>query len=616
MPLLTIAIAAIGWRSTASTAPPARPPNTLPGWPVYDRYCGPCHGAAGDGSGPAAPYTTPRPRAFDRGDLAWRSTPLGQPPTDDDLRVTIRHGAPGTSMPGFGAILDDATIDQLIAVVKAFAPHGYRARAAPVVLGEPPALAASRGAVLWTRFGCAACHDRGATEPRAPDLRQTPLHRPRSDDQPTTKRRAAALTIATGLAGTTMPGYSGTLTTAEIWALADHVLALGASAERADATTLDLGAIAADRRAPIDVGTWPGRGGDGGAVFGRALQPQGPPPTALPRDQASLDARRCGECHTKQLERWSGSIHNMASSPGFRAQIAGMTAAETASCQRCHAPLAEQRTDAALRDQGVQCAGCHVRSWVRHGPERSAGSLPPLAGYPRSTLSIYERGDFCLPCHQLPPRSAVAGKPLLNTYKEWLEGPYMRRGVQCQHCHMPERDHRIRGIHDPAMVRRAFSLAARAHRSGSQITAAAELANVGAGHYLPTTPTPAIWLSIELIDRNGTTIPGASAMLRIGRDIAYDATRGWQERSDTRIPPGERRVVARAWSGGRTLEASAARITVEVHPDAYYEHLYTVRLAGTLPAAQRALYEAALARASASHYVADRRLVPIAPPGS
>src|SRR5262245_56760929 len=74
-------------------------PSALAGWALYDRYCLACHGAAGDGKGPAAPYTAGRPRDLAKGELAWRTTRLGDPATDDDLRTTLRFGAPGTSMP-------------------------------------------------------------------------------------------------------------------------------------------------------------------------------------------------------------------------------------------------------------------------------------------------------------------------------------------------------------------------------------------------------------------------------------------------------------------------------------------------------------------------------------
>ena len=46
--------------------------------------------------------------------------------------------------------------------------------------------------------------------------------------------------------------------------------------------------------------------------------------------------------------------------------------------------------------------------------------------------------------------------------------------------------------------------------------------------------------------------------------------------------------------------------TVEVHPAAYYEGLYSERLAAKLPAATRAAYETALSRARSSHYVAEQ----------
>jgi hypothetical protein len=237
--------------------------------------------------------------------------------------------------------------------------------------------------------------------------------------------------------------------------------------------------------------------------------------------------------------------------------------------------------------------------------------LLPLPGYPLVTLGIYERADFCLPCHQLTPRDAVAGRPLLDTYREWLEGPYQPRGVQCQHCHMPNREHTVLGIHDPATFRQGVALEATAHRHGPAVTVVARLTNIGAGHFLPTTPTPAAWLSITLIDARGQPIAGATDRHRIGRDVWFDGS--WHERADTRIPPGETITFARAWTAGRTAEATAARIAIEVHPDDYYERFYADALAGPLAPAQRALYQQALTRALGNRYLAEQRDVAIAP---
>ncbi len=593
-------------------------PRGLAGWPLYERLCLPCHGALGDGHGPAAPYTWGRPRAFAGGEYEWRSTAVGQPPTDDDLRMTLRFGARGTSMPGFGDVLGAGEIDQLIDVVKAFAPTAFVTPGTPLSLGPIRPPNAARGAYLWTQLGCNTCHgDQGKGDgPAAKSLREPPydltadpLRRPRATDDVDARRRAAATSIATGMAGSPMPGYAGQIQVVDLWALADHVTFLGTRAARRDRSALDDDEIAADRVAKIATGTWPGRDPEDTRVFGAPIAPQGTPPASLAPAEASLSSQQCGRCHAKQVREWTGSVHARAGSPGLYAQLdAGL--ADT--CRRCHTPLAEQVTDRELGAQGVTCASCHVRDWGRRGPPKLAPSLATIPGYPLTEMAIYERADFCLPCHQLPPRTAVAGKPLLDTYKEWLEGPYMRRGIQCQSCHMPNREHQWLGVHDRDTFRQGIRLGATAHRRDHAVTVVAELENIGAGHYLPTTPTPAAWLRIELVDAHGVAIAGARDEVRIGRDVWFDGT--WHERSDTRIPPGEKVTIARAWSAGRTAEATAARVTVEVHPDDYYEGFYAAKLHGSLAPALRDQYQQALAHARSTHYIAEQRDVALSSP--
>ncbi|HUJ58975.1 MAG TPA: c-type cytochrome [Kofleriaceae bacterium] len=600
----------------------AADPRELPGWPLYDRLCLACHGARGDGRGPAALLLSSRPRALADGNFAWRSTALGRPPTDEDLRITLRYGAPGTAMPGFGDVLGPAELDELDDVIKAFAPAAFARPGAPVAIGPPRPPDPARGAYLWAQLACDHCHGvrghgdgasaKGLAVPPY-DLVAEPLHRPRASDDVAARRRAAVESIATGMAGTAMPGYAGEIADADLWALADRAIELELGERPAPARrALAPAAVLADLAAPAETAAWPGASDDPDAiVFGAAVPAQGDPPASLAPAEASLDARQCGRCHAPQLRDWQGSLHAGAISPGVRAQIDhGMARGEVARCLRCHAPLAEQRGDRELRAQGASCAGCHVRGWIRRGPARPSPTLLSAPGYPREPLAIYERSDFCMPCHQLMPRDAVAGAPLLDTYREWLAGPYARRGIQCQHCHMSNREHRWLGVHDRDTFGQAIALAATAHRRGGVVSVLAELRNIGAGHDLPTTATPAVWLRIELVDAHGVAIAGARGELRIGRDVFHDAS-GWHERGDTRIPPGEVARLARGWTGGRTAEAAFARITVEVQPDAYYERFYADRLAAPPPADARAEYEQALARARASHYVAARRDVAI-----
>jgi mono/diheme cytochrome c family protein len=594
----------------------------MAGWDLYNQYCLACHGAAGDGRGPAAPFNWAAPRSFVTGEYKWRSTPAGQPALDDDLRATIRYGVPGTSMPPYDAVLSATDVDRLVAILRAFAPAAPAPAAAPattpIVLGTAPAFDPSRGQQLWGSSGCAACHgDQGKGDGPAMrvhpyDLTTMPLRRPRGADDREARRRAAALSIATGMTGTAMPGYAGPTKEADIWALADFAVAQGAQAARTS-RAYDPQQVDDDKAAKLEIGAWPNAGSadPDAVVWAQPIPPQGVPPASLAPAEASLHARQCARCHAKQFREWNASLHSTAASPGLRAQIDVMSTEASSSCRRCHTPLAEQQPaspgfDADLRDEGVQCAGCHLRDWIRRGPERIAASLVPLPAYPLVTLAIYERGDFCMPCHQLPPRTAVNGRPLLDTYKEWMEGPYMRRGVECQHCHMPNREHTFLGIHDREIFRQGIRLSTEVMRSGDSVSVIAALTNVGAGHMLPTTPTPAAWIAIELLDDKGQPIDHASAELRIGRDIYWDGT--WHERADTRIPPGETRTLAQTW---KSPAARAAHVTVEVHPDDYYEHFYEARLAEQPGAAQRALYEKALERARGSYYVAEDRVVPI-----
>ncbi|HPH66592.1 MAG TPA: c-type cytochrome [Kofleriaceae bacterium] len=594
----------------------------------YDRFCLPCHGVAGDGLGPGAAWLWPRPRNFTLGAYKWRSSTAALP-SDDDLRHTIQHGALGTSMHGFAAALSATEIESLVAQIKAFAPTvGWnKSPSKPLVLGQPPTSVAPNGAQLWNDKGCASCHGndgRGSESGRALqvyDLTTTPLRRPRAVDSHAERLRAVALTIMTGNNGTAMPAFASALTPAEMWALADFVVSLNRHAVMANPTHVPaLAQTATDTAAKMaqTAGWWPGAANDpDGIPFGGAITLQGPALASLPPAEASLAPDQCARCHAAQFRQWSSSIHAQAGAPGLLAQIEPVAHASqdfVDSCARCHTPLAEQQRnvagaanrtfDSELQKQGVACASCHVRQGRRFGPLGVAAALLPLPNYPLTTLPIYERSDFCLPCHQLPAALAVANRPLLNTYKEWLEGPYMKRGVQCQHCHMPNREHTFLGVHDAATFRQAIQLAGHAQRrNDGSVDVRVTVRNVGAGHYLPTTPTPAAWIELALLDGAGQAIAGAHKRVRIGRHIEFTAA-GWRDIEDTRIPPGGARVVTTGWQGGLTASAATLRVTIEVHPDDYYEGLYQRELAKQLPAEQAALYRAALTRAQGSYYVA------------
>jgi Cytochrome c554 and c-prime len=326
------------------------------------------------------------------------------------------------------------------------------------------------------------------------------------------------------------------------------------------------------------------------------LAPQGPPPARYTPVEASLAPEACGTCHPAQLADWRTSTHASAMGPGVTGQLVELLAREprtALACQQCHAPLAEQAPviagtlapnpafDAALRTRGIPCAACHVRGHARFGPPRRDGSLVSAA--PRETLPhggvtrtpAYLASEFCRGCHQFGSDGyALNGKPLENTYAEWKASRFAAAGVHCQNCHMPERRHLWRGIHDADMVRSGLTITlVEDERAAGALGARLVVENSGVGHRFPTYVTPLVILRAELIDATGRTVPGSRVERRIGREVTLDLER---EISDTRLAPGARAELTYA----RALEVGAvgARFSVLVYPDAFYTAFFEALL--------------------------------------
>ena len=488
-----------GRRPAPRPVPPATPvvakvpePTSLPGWPLYDRFCLACHGVRGDGSGPAAPWLDPLPRDFTAGWFKWGGTGDATAPARSAVADVIRWGVPGTAMHGFGASLGGGDIDRLVDVVRAFARKSpedmdllaHAAYGVHVFDDAGKRAQIARGRELFAKLGCPACHgdagrgdgpssamlkDASGTVRPPYDLTAAPVRRPRGPD--VSVEEAALASVVWGVGGTAMPGFDGAAPLPDLMAVAAYVVSIGPrEAEMiGDLTAANIQRDKAVMRAAAGY-RWGAADDADGALFGGEIHPQGEPPPALGPVQAALSSRQCGRCHAKQLREWQGTIHASAASPGLMGQVLRFDKpAEVKSCLRCHSPLAEQQLgspllDESLQAEGLTCAACHVRGGVRHGPPSRAPSLLPLPGYPMRELAVYERADFCIGCHQLPGRLAVAGRPLLDTYREWLLGPYMKRGIQCQHCHMPNREHTWKGVHDPETFRQGFAISASATR--------------------------------------------------------------------------------------------------------------------------------------------------------
>jgi len=363
--------------------------------------------------------------------------------------------------------------------------------------------------------------------------------------------------------------------------------------------------------------------------WGGPIPPQGEPPELFSPIERSLRPADCGACHPVQFADWQTSLHGKSMGPGVAGQLVEMLQSDPAaarSCLHCHAPLAEQAArvpgagggranpvfDADLRSQGIVCAGCHVRAHQRFGPPRRAG-VPPIAG-PREALphngftpsSAFLRSEFCAGCHQFTPDGfTLNGKPLENTFEEWRASPAARRGRHCQDCHMPDRRHLWRGIHDPEMVKSGVRIrlvtGQTRYRPGDRLRATLTIASTGVGHYFPTYVTPRVVVRAELLDGSGRLVPESVEERAIGRDVPLDLSR---EVADTRIPPGGRFTMK--YSRRLDRPGLSLRVTVTVFPDHFYARFFEALL--TSGAGQGAAQiEAALEVSRRSSFAIFRR---------
>ncbi len=330
---------------------------------------------------------------------------------------------------------------------------------------------------------------------------------------------------------------------------------------------------------------------------------QGKPPARFSALEASLLPESCGACHPAQFADWQTTIHAKAVSPGVKGQLVEMIESDPASaldCYTCHAPLSEQQEkladgrggyranpafDATLQARGLACAACHVRGYQRFGPPRRDGSLAsdvPREQLPHNGVTrtpAFLRAEFCKGCHQFPEDGfALNGKLIENTYNEWKASPFAQAGMPCQECHMPDRRHLWRGIHDPEMVRSGVTITLATdrerYRPGDIATATLTLSNTRVGHYFPTYVTPRVVARLELRDAQGRPVPGSREERAIGREVSPDLSR---ELADTRVAPGASFV----FRYRRPLHAPGWRlkVTVTVSPDHFYTGFFESLLA-------------------------------------
>jgi Cytochrome c554 and c-prime len=188
-----------------------------------------------------------------------------------------------------------------------------------------------------------------------------------------------------------------------------------------------------------------------------------------------LPSSACQTCHPKQYAEWRTSMHSYAQhSPVFIAfnnyVLTGSGGTIGTFCDRCHTPIGvssgespimpnDKRSEVAL--DSVGCMTCH--SQHTNQVEASALIPVPIPGDPEPTVygpyygseetnptgnpinqliktphqsafsPYFESAKLCGACHDV---LTPDGFRIEEAYSEWKNGPYARKGIVCQDCHM------------------------------------------------------------------------------------------------------------------------------------------------------------------------------------
>lgn len=310
---------------------------------------------------------------------------------------------------------------------------------------------------------------------------------------------------------------------------------------------------------------------------------------ALASTPLAYPAVRCSECHGRMFDEWKTSAHAQASTrPSY---VAMRAHAEELGCDSCHAPLAAHvPAGERVAVEGVTCEVCHTIKDVE--VHRNGSTFALLLGenvkygplcdaedhyfHKMGCSPLHQQSELCAACHlYYRPLPGGGELPVFTEYDEWREGP--SKGRTCQSCHMPgtraevaegggERDgvsnHGFLGV-TGELRRRALRGKVTVRALGASLRVDAELANVFAGHSVPTgLPERRVIVRAAVSDDRGATV--ASTEHRFGRMLVdaqglpapfYQATK---VAADERIPAkGAREVrleLARVERGALVVE--------------------------------------------------------------
>jgi DMSO reductase family type II enzyme heme b subunit len=245
----------------------AKPGDPKKGAKIYAKRCVLCHGEEGDGDSPAAERLNPPPRDFTSGQYKIKTTGFDDiVPNDADLFRMIHDGMPSTAMPGWGDVLSEQDIWDLIAHLKIFAGLEEEKPSAQVDYGSRVSSSAdsiAKGKKLFHDGDrCSECHGAMGKGDAIKKLKDDGGSRtwPRNLTKPWTFRASndpkdIFTRISVGIPGTQMPSFADPkskkkLSIEQRWHVANYVASLAKTKKVPQAKNIVIKAVRSSKGVP------------------------------------------------------------------------------------------------------------------------------------------------------------------------------------------------------------------------------------------------------------------------------------------------------------------------------------------------------------------------------
>ena len=223
------------------------------------------------------------------------------------------------------------------------------------------------------------------------------------------------------------------------------------------------------------------------------------PPIALPELVQSLSAGECESCHIAEAREWQESKHRQSWTSALFQEAYRIE--PMPECRNCHQPLTAGKSVTAavkqLRNEGINCAVCHVRNGSVLSPRRSGRAPHAVQAAP-----VMSESAFCGSCHQFnfPEHRADSqvhhtNEPMQDTLREWERLRSASTTTKsCQDCHMQwegvgsqrHRSHRFFGGYDHSMLQKSVAVSAESQVLPEAVEVRIQLSAQDTGHAVPT----------------------------------------------------------------------------------------------------------------------------------